>query len=141
MAALVDGLIPGAVFIGLTILSGATDLFLGAFFGWTFFIGFTLWNLVQQGVDGQTVGKRVVGLKLLRLENGYPVGPLKSVGRYVVRYALGSITFSFFSLIDYLFPLWDPLRQTLTDKMFRTVVIFDPAFKRPMFGSPNAPQT
>jgi uncharacterized RDD family membrane protein YckC len=79
---------------------------------------FTMWNLVQQGATGQTVGKRATGLLLVRETDAQPVGPMLSVSRWVTHVV---DTLPFFA--GYLSPLWDGRKQTFADKICRTVVI------------------
>lgn len=121
-AAAVLGLIL-AVLAVAAILSAASDA-LGAVvgvLGYVAVFGFGIWNLgVRQGSTGQSIGKRQMKLHLLGEQTGQPVGVGLGVGRYLLRTVLGIC--GLFTLVDYLFPLWDAKRQTLTDKMVKTVV-------------------
>jgi uncharacterized RDD family membrane protein YckC len=81
-------------------------------------VAFVIWNLVVQGITGQTVGKRFVGTSLVRLDDGEVVGPRLSIIRYV-----GHIVDVLPLYAGFLWPLWDGKRQTFSDKMCRTVVI------------------
>lgn len=94
--------------------AGALLLALGYLAGFAF----TLWNLVQQGSTGQTIGKRAVGTRLLREQDGRVVGAGLSIGRAFVH-----ILDAYSCLIGYLWPLWDAKRQTFADKILKTVVI------------------
>src|SRR5205814_2079683 len=85
-------------------------------------LGYVIWNLVQQGSTGQTVGKKQVGIRLLREADGQPVGAGISLGRWLLN-AVFSFGCGIPALLDYLFPLWDPKRQRLVDKMLHTVVV------------------
>jgi len=79
---------------------------------------FVIWDLVVQGITGQTVGKRFVGTCLVRSDDGEVVGPRLSIIRYV-----GHIVDVLPLYAGFLWPLWDAKRQTFSDKMCRTVVI------------------
>ena len=79
---------------------------------------FVIWDLVVQGTTGQTVGKRLVGTCLVRLDDGELVGPWLSIIRY-----LGHILDVLPLYAGFLWPLWDVKRQTFSDKACRTVVI------------------
>ena len=79
---------------------------------------FVIWDLVVQGITGQTVGKRFVGTCLVRLDDGEVVGPGLSILRY-----FGHILDVLPLYAGFLWPLWDDKRQTFSDKMCRTVVI------------------
>ena len=92
----------GAVVLGLTYVAA---------FAWYVF------QLVKQGRTGQTIGKRAMGIYLLREQDGQVVGAGLSIARYFV-HLLDS-----YSLVGYLWPLWDKKRQTFADKLLHTVVV------------------
>lgn len=69
-----------------------------------------------QGRTGRSLGKRALGLALLGDWTRRPVGMPHVALRDLV-HALDALT-----VIGYLWPLWDPRRQTLADKLTRTVV-------------------
>ncbi len=81
-------------------------------------IGFAVWQLVVQGQTGQTIGKRVLKIRLLAETTGQPIGPGLSVGRAFV-HALDAIP----CYVGYLWPLWDPKKQTFADKILTTIVV------------------
>jgi uncharacterized RDD family membrane protein YckC len=82
-------------------------------------LGLFLWNQVfRQGRTGQSLGKQVVGIRLIREQDGQPVGP----GMTFVRY-LAHILDSIPCYIGYLWPLWDSKNQTFADKVCNTVVV------------------
>jgi uncharacterized RDD family membrane protein YckC len=112
-AALIDYLVPGIVIGIIFQISRPLGLILDLGF-----LVFVIWNLIQQGNTGQTVGKKQMGIKLLREQDGQVVGPGLSIGRAFVH-----IVDSLPCYIGWLFPLWDPKRQTLADKILHTVVI------------------
>jgi len=77
---------------------------------------FVLWNsCYQQGVTGQSIGRRVAGTKLVKIETGAPVG----FGAALVRQLCHGVEFG----IGYLWPLWDVRRQTFADKITATMVV------------------
>ncbi len=77
--------------------------------------------MLDQGRTGYTYGKRKVGIRTVRTADGQPSG----VGMCVARYFLHSLI-NQACYLDYLWPLWDPMRQTLTDKILSTVVVQQP---------------
>ncbi|HEY1635711.1 MAG TPA: RDD family protein [Acidimicrobiales bacterium] len=81
-------------------------------------VAFVVWNLVVQGVTGQSVGKRLVGTMLVRQDDGEVVGPWLSIVRY-----LAHIVDVLPLYAGFLWPLWDHKRQTFSDKLCHTVVI------------------
>ena len=78
---------------------------------------FWAWNMYTQGQTGQSIGKRVAGLRLVSEANAEPIGGVMSVGRSVL-HVLDSICY-----VGFLWPLWDAKRQTFADKIIRSVVI------------------
>jgi uncharacterized RDD family membrane protein YckC len=81
-------------------------------------------GLLNGGERGQTVGKRALGIQVREATSGGPLGPERGVARYVVD---GAATFLppllLFNILDGLWPLWDPKRQAIHDKVVNTVVI------------------
>jgi uncharacterized RDD family membrane protein YckC len=123
-ATLVDALIGTAIWVvGLilgAILGTASDA-LGVFFlvvGYVASFVFQVWNQVRQGQTGQTIGKGVLNIRLVRLDGVNPPGVGLSIGRYFLH-----IVDSIPCLLGYLWPLWDDKRQTFTDKILNTVVV------------------
>lgn len=89
-------------------------------------IGLGIWrtvinSMLDQGRTGYTYGKRKVGIRVVREADGQPSGVGSCVGRYFLHGLINQICY-----IDYLWPLWDPKVQTLTDKVLSTIVIKQP---------------
>lgn len=112
------------LFIGNAMLSdgdGGPIAWLLTMVGVVTFLVFWIWNVcLRQGQTGYSIGKGVLGIKLIKEETGRPIGPGLSFGRYLC-HILDSIFY-----IGYLWPLWDAKRQTFADKIVRTVVIIQP---------------
>jgi uncharacterized RDD family membrane protein YckC len=108
------------IFVGFILGSVAHTFFIVAL---AYLVTFAYWliQLVRQGTTGQTVGKKVVGLKLVNETSGAPVGAGTSIGR-----AFAHIVDSVICYIGWLFPLWDPKRQTIADKIVGSVVVVVP---------------
>ena len=120
---LIDGLIPGAVFgiiAGILVAVGDEGLIVtGLGIAYLVLIGFALWNNgYRQGTTGQSIGKQVIGTKLVRARDGQPVGFGMAVGRQFLHILDGMPLY-----IGYLWPLWDERRQTFADKIVDTVVV------------------
>jgi uncharacterized RDD family membrane protein YckC len=78
--------------------------------------GYNRWYV--QGTTGQSWGKRIMKLQLVRMADKRPIGTGAAFVRGLAH------TLDILSLgIGYLFPLWDVRRQTLADKVMKTVVI------------------
>ena len=79
---------------------------------------FSVRNLVEQGITGQTFGKQQVGVRLIRVRDRRAVGPLRSVARQCL-HVLDVVPLG----AGVLWPLRDPKRQTFADKLTDTVVV------------------
>ena len=78
--------------------------------------------------DGRSVGKRVMGTRVVRTDGSSVSWGFNFIVRAILVKGLvvgiaGQITFSIFTLINYLWPLWDKERQALHDKMASTYVV------------------
>ena len=81
-----------------------------------------MWNYcLKQGRTGYTIGKGVLGIKLIKQDTGQPMG----AGLSFVR-QLAHIVDALPCYLGYLWPLWDAKRQTFADKIMGTVVIEQP---------------
>jgi len=83
--------------------------------------GYLMLQMVKQGNTGQTIGKKIIGLKVISEATGQPIGPGMSIARYFAH-----IVDSIICYIGWLFPLWDAKKQTIADKLLGTVVITVP---------------
>ena len=68
------------------------------------------------GRTGQSLGKRVLKIRLVAEATGQPIGPLNAFVRDLL-HILDGIAY-----VGYLWPLWDDKRQTFADKLMKTVV-------------------
>jgi uncharacterized RDD family membrane protein YckC len=126
-AYLIDSLIefiPG--FLAVLLFGGTnpdqtanTGAGLVAFLLWLVSLGVWIYNrAIQQGRTGQSWGKQVLNLRLVRMADGQPMGG----GMAFVR-DLAHILDALPCYIGYLFPIWDARRQTFADKIMSTVVL------------------
>ncbi len=82
-------------------------------------VGFSLWNyIVRQGNTGSTIGKELMKFKVVDDASRQPIGAGKSFIRQIAHGIDGAICY-----IGYLFPLWDAKRQTIADKLLKTVCV------------------
>jgi uncharacterized RDD family membrane protein YckC len=77
-----------------------------------------LYNAYQAGSTGQSVGKKIVGTRLVRATDGQYIGGGLAIGRYFLHILDGLPCF-----LGYLWPLWDAKKQTFADKIVGSVVI------------------
>lgn len=73
---------------------------------------------IMEGVKGATLGKMALGLRVVDIRTGQPVGIGRGFGRFFGRF-LSSIPLN----LGYLWMLWDNRKQTWHDKMTSAVVI------------------
>ncbi|WP_412540943.1 RDD family protein [Longispora sp. K20-0274] len=69
------------------------------------------------GRTGQTVGRRLLRIRLLSVESGEPIGPWWALLRDVA-HVLDTVSL----LAGWFFPIWDDQRQTFADKLIGTHV-------------------
>ncbi|MFF2552852.1 RDD family protein [Nocardia sp. NPDC058058] len=104
--------------------AGCTGGGLNAFGGILLFLVFVLavgagiFLIYREGSTGQTPGKKIVGIRLVRESTGQPVGFGLAFGRKLLH-----VVDSFACYIGWFMPLWDAKRQTLADKIVNTVVV------------------
>jgi uncharacterized RDD family membrane protein YckC len=137
-ATLLDGLIllvPVAVLIGVAIAiaqgsnAGAVVTIVIGFLAYAFAILFYAPLLMKRpgGRNGQTFGKQIVGIRVLR-DNGeaFTLGSAL-VREFVVKNLLFGFVGGFFlsipTLVDWLWPLWDDENRALHDMVIQTHVL------------------
>jgi uncharacterized RDD family membrane protein YckC len=69
------------------------------------------------GRTGQSLGKRVMGIRLVGEPSDAPIGPMNAFIRDMVHVLDGM------AYVGYLWPLWDEKKQTFADKIMRTIVV------------------
>jgi uncharacterized RDD family membrane protein YckC len=91
-------------------------------------LAYFFWNLCyRQGKTGQSIGKSVMKFKVISEKTWQPIGFWMSLVRQIAHYVDQLLCY-----IGYLFPLWDSKRQTIADKLLRTVCV-------PLDQAPPAP--
>lgn len=81
-----------------------------------------VWNVcLKGGRTGYTVGKGVLGIRLISESTGQPIGAGMAFVRQIT-HLLDSIP----CYLGYLWPLWDGKRQTFADKILKTIVVNQP---------------
>ena len=76
-----------------------------------------VYNRWYLGGQGQSFGKKQLGLVLVAESTGQPIG----MGKAFLR-DLAHLIDSLICYIGWLFPLWDQKRQTIADKVMSTLV-------------------
>lgn len=81
-----------------------------------------IWNqCYRQGRTGYSIGKQVVGIKLIREATGEPLGGWSALGRQFLHILDELPVF-----LGFLWPIWDRKKQTFADKIMKSVVIVEP---------------
>lgn len=83
----------------------------------------TIRSFIQRGRLGYDAADRVVGATVLRQVTGSPMGSGWSAFARVFVHVIDGLPV----YLGYLWPIWDPKRQTFTDKSMGTVVVTDRA--------------
>lgn len=111
-----------AGYIVLFIISIALHNIISVLLAFVFWLGSLAWTIynrwITMGTTGQSLGKRQLGIKLVKEDTGQPIGPAMAFVRDICHVVDSAIC-----LIGYLFPLWDAKAQTLADKIMTTVVV------------------
>jgi uncharacterized RDD family membrane protein YckC len=98
---------------GLMIIGGLLCLL-----GLVLMVAIQIWNRAfKQGRTGQSIGKKVMGIRLVEEYTGRPIGAGMAFVRDLAH------TLDGFLYLGYLWPLWDDKRQTFADKILNTVVV------------------
>jgi uncharacterized RDD family membrane protein YckC len=113
VAALVDGIVYAVVyFILFAFLSE------GAAYGLALLFSLVYLTYLEGSPSGQTVGKKLLGIRVIDFATGGPIG----YGRAFLRW-LGRILSSIPLYLGYLWMLWDKEKQTWHDKIANCVVV------------------
>ncbi len=131
LGALIDFIalgIPGFVLTSLggpkvdTVTGAATGPNTLYYLGYLYLLALSVYNRwYRGGTTGQTIGRGVAGVKLVKESTGQPIG----MGMAFVR-DIAHVVDSIICYVGWLFPLWDTKRQTLADKIVGTVVVTAP---------------
>jgi uncharacterized RDD family membrane protein YckC len=120
LATLVDSLVLLVAYVPALIAAfmGETAAVIGLLITVVAMIGVGVWMLMQEGKTGQTIGKKTIGIRLLRESDGQPIGFGMAFVRRLAHFLDGAACY-----IGYLWPLWDDKKQTFADKVCSTVVV------------------
>lgn len=129
-AAIIDGIITAIIgniiaepFFGGSAMFSNKDL--GARFGADLILAVVsiVYFGLQHGKWGQSIGKRVLCLRVVRADDSGPIEYGAAFGRVGFTYAFSVITFGLGGLIDAIWVLFDERKQALHDKVVKTVVV------------------
>ena len=81
-------------------------------------LGIAYFTYFEGNGAGQTIGKKALGIRVIDLAGGGPIGNTRAFIRYI-----GRIVSSIPLLLGYFWMLWDGEKQTWHDKMAGAVVV------------------
>lgn len=110
----VAALIDGAILLGVSLIVGAVSRQLGQLAQ----LGVEVYFAYLVGTKGQSPGKQVMKIKIVRDADGQYLGFGTAVLRWIA-HILDALSL----FIGFLWPLWDPKRQTFADKIVGSVPI------------------
>jgi uncharacterized RDD family membrane protein YckC len=113
VAYLVDGLILSVPYLVLWPALGQTAAYVI-----TLIIDLAYFGYFEGSPSGQTIGKRLLSIRVIDFQTGGPIGYPRALGRY-----LGKILSGIACLLGYLWMLWDREKQTWHDKLVTSVVV------------------
>jgi uncharacterized RDD family membrane protein YckC len=124
-------------FIILIVVGLIIQAILGQNFGGlvSLIINFTYFGYFEGGPAGQTIGKRAIGIRVIRYQDGGPLGWGTALLRNLCR-ILSGIPCG----LGYFWMLWDKEKMTWHDKLSNTVVVPVSDYPPPpnSFGQPPA---
>jgi uncharacterized RDD family membrane protein YckC len=112
-ASFVDGIIVGVLSLVLQLALGTAGQVLGLVIS----IGYYIY-LEGPGGNGQTLGKRAAGIRVVSSTTGGPIGYGAATARY-----FGRILSAIVILLGYFWMLWDSEKQTWHDKLAGSYVV------------------
>ena len=105
----------------ISVILGAVSNTLGFLVGlivYAFAVVAGLYLGYLNGATGQSPGKALTGLKVISEETGQVIGGGMGIVRQIAHFLDSVICY-----IGWFFPLWDPKKQTIADKVMKTVVV------------------
>jgi uncharacterized RDD family membrane protein YckC len=114
LAGIIDAVIVGIITGILRVVLGNAGQALGLV------VGLAYTTYLEGGASGQSIGKRVMGLRVVDAQTGGSIG----YGRGAIRW-LVSIVSAIPIFLGYFWMLWDGNKQTWHDKIANSVVVPD----------------
>lgn len=112
-AAFVDGII---LLIPYWILLAGINA--GTAYALSILIDLAYFTYFEGSASGQTIGKKLLSIRVIDFNSGGSIGYGRALGRYLARFIS-----AFALLLGYLWMLWDKEKQTWHDKLVSSVVV------------------
>lgn len=90
------------------------------FLDWALGASFFVWQWAVRGQTGQSLGQRLMGIRTLDEDTGYPLGSGRSILRSLLHVVDTAPVF-----YGYVRPIFHHRGQTLSDKISRSVVVYE----------------
>jgi uncharacterized RDD family membrane protein YckC len=111
-AGIIDAIIVGVISLILRLVLGTSGQALGLL------VGLAYTTYLEGGTTGQSIGKRVLGIRVVDAQSGGPIG----YGRGAIRWLVGIVS-AIPIFLGYLWMLWDGEKQTWHDKASTSYVV------------------
>lgn len=118
LSRLIDTILYMVVYLPLVLIGAKAEIPALSLVGVLLMIAFVIYQIVQEGRTGQTIGKKIVGTRTLKEDTGQPLGGGMAFVRQIA-HMLDSLP----CYLGYLWPAWDSKRQTFSDKVCGSIVI------------------
>jgi uncharacterized RDD family membrane protein YckC len=118
LGGLIDYVAPSIVFSIISSLLANASSTLANLVSFVLGIGWMVYLGYKSGTTGVTFGRSIAKTKLISEATGQPVGVQTGIIRQFAHLIDSVICY-----IGWLFPLWDAKKQTLADKVMKTVVV------------------
>ncbi|WP_030806418.1 RDD family protein [Streptomyces sp. NRRL F-2799] len=118
LSRLIDTILYMVVYLPLVLIGVKANIPALSLVGFLFMIAFLIYQIIQEGKTGQTIGKKVVGTRTLKEDTGQPLGGGMAFVRQLAHFLDGLPCY-----LGYLWPAWDAKRQTFADKVCGSIVI------------------
>jgi uncharacterized RDD family membrane protein YckC len=120
LSKLIDSIVYLVAYLPLVLIGAKAGVPVLSILGFLLLIGVIIWQVIQEGRTGQTIGKKVVGTRTLKEDTGQPLGGGMAFVRQLAHFLDGLPCY-----LGYLWPAWDAKRQTFADKVCGSIVIKD----------------
>lgn len=79
--------------------------------------------IAYQGITGHSIGKKLMGMRIVHTEQAMAPGVGRVFGRLIVAWLLSTFSLGLYGLADHIAPFVSSRNQRLTDKMFDLHVV------------------
>ncbi|MGW3109917.1 RDD family protein [Streptomyces sp. NPDC001091] len=118
LSRLIDTILYMVVYLPLVLIGAKAEIPALSLVGFLFMIAFLVYQVIQEGKTGQTIGKKIVGTRTLKEDTGQPLGGGMAFVRQLAHFLDGLPCY-----LGYLWPAWDSKSQTFADKVCGSIVI------------------